>query len=226
MPRVLIVAPTTVVPDLSRTVLWRRDVERVFATNPYEGLHANRTCRPKLVVLAGSGYDAALGTVTAIRADPETRPVSLAVVRDEATPAEEAALREAGANAVFWGTAQKEWDGRLEALLDVPRRREARVPVRCTVWNHTAAGQKPTEGVSVNLSTRGMLLESDDDLDVGSRLDLAFRLPAETADLRVVAQVIREAPFEGRSRYGLEFLILRDAARDRIRAFVEFAEGR
>jgi hypothetical protein len=43
----------------------------------------------------------------------------------------------------------------------------------------------------------------------------------------VVAQVIRqEAGEEGRTRAGVEFVIVREVVRDRIRAFVEGEPGR
>jgi DNA-binding response OmpR family regulator len=225
MPRVLIVAPSNMVSGLSRTVLWRHDVERLFAVRPDEGLEAIRTSQPGLVILSGGAHDATVQQVEAIRKDPQTRRVSLAVVRDEVSLDEDVALRRAGANAILAGAiSPDEWDARLEELLNVPRRREARVPVHFAVWNYNAEGDPPTEGVSVNLSTRGMLLETSEELPQGSRLDLSFRLPGEHVDLRVVAQTVREEPRGGLTRYGLEFLILRDPARERIRSFVAAAE--
>jgi DNA-binding response OmpR family regulator len=225
MPRVLIVAPSNLVSGLSRTVLWRHDVERLFAARPDEGLEAIRTCQPGLVILSGGAHDAAVQQVQAIRSDPQTRRVSLAVVRDVVSLDEDVALRRAGANAILAGAiSPDEWDARLEELLNVPRRREARVPVRFAVWNYNAAGAPPTEGESINLSTRGMLLETTETLDHGARLDLSFRLPGEHVDLRVVAQNVREERIQDLMRYGLEFLILRDPARERIRNFVAAAE--
>ena len=221
MPRVLIVAPSNEVSGLSRTVLWRHDVERLFAARPDEGLEAIRNCRPGLVILSGGAHDAMMRTVQAIRADPDIRRVSLAVMRDAVSLEEDVALRRAGANAILAGAiTPDEWDARLEELLHVPRRREARVPVCFAVWNYHAVGYPPTEGTSINLSTRGMLLETTETLDRGCRLDLSFRLPCEHLDLQVVAQNVRDEVVEGRTRYGLEFLILRDPARDRIRGFV------
>jgi DNA-binding response OmpR family regulator len=219
------VAPSTLVSGLSRTVLWRHDVERLFAVRPDEGMEAIRTRQPGLVILSGGAHDATIQQVEAIRKDPQTRRVSLAVVRDVVTLDEDVALRRAGANAILAGAISPEdWDVRLEELLNVPRRREARVPVRFSVWNYNAAGGRPTEGESINLSTRGMLLETTETLDHGSRLDLSFRLPGEHLDLRVVAQTVREEKRGELMRYGLQFLILRDPARERIRNFVAAVE--
>jgi c-di-GMP-binding flagellar brake protein YcgR len=114
------------------------------------------------------------------------------------------------------------WDAWIEELLHVPRRRDARVPVSIAVWSHTAPGTDPARGVSLNISVKGMLLETAEPLDIGSKLDLTFTLPGGTA-LRVVGQVVREDPAgeDGLSRLGIEFLILRDGARERIRGYVE-----
>ncbi len=72
-----------------------------------------------------------------------------------------------------------------------------------------------------------MLLETVEPVEVGTKLDLSFRLPHDPADLRVVAQVIRqEAGEEERVRAGVEFVIVREAVRERIRAFVEREPGR
>ena len=73
--------------------------------------------------------------------------------------------------------------------------------------------------MSVNLSLKGMLLETERPTEIGSRLDLRFRLPADTQDLRTVGQVVREESARP-PRLGIAFLILRDSAREKIRAFV------
>ena len=65
-------------------------------------------------------------------------------------------------------------------------------------------------------------MESEEPLPVGSKLDLTFPLPDQGDDLHVVGQVVREAPREtGRARYGIEFLLPRREARERIEAFVD-----
>jgi len=112
------------------------------------------------------------------------------------------------------------WDAWIEELLNVPRRRDARVPVSIAVWSHTAPGSEPARGATVNISVKGMLLETTEPLDVGSKLDLTFTLPGGMP-IRAVGQVVREhlALDGGSSRLGVEFLILRDGARDRIRSY-------
>jgi PAS domain-containing protein len=133
-------------------------------------------------------------------------------------------LREAGANVVLPGRVDPVlWDSRLQELLSVPPRLEARIPVRLQAWyTGFVSGKEAIEGATLNLSVRGALLETTDPLDVGSKLDMTFRLPGSDAEIKVVAQVAREAEAShGRPRSAVKFLVLRDDARQRLRDFVE-----
>ena len=219
MPRVLIVASPATVSELERTVLWRSNIERVFAVG-HDPLESIRGTLPKMVLLGdepGAGTEELLHE---IRRHPDTRRVSVAVMAQKPDLAREDALRKAGANVVFAGEVVPcLWDGWLEQLLNVPPRRDARLPVRFEVWCHSAAGGEAVEGMSVNLSLKGMLLETEHPAEIGSRLDLRFRLPGDTHELRTVGQVVREEPNQP-TRLGVSFLILRDTARDKIRDFV------
>jgi PilZ domain len=228
MPRVLIMASPELVSELSSTILWRSDVDRVFAAadSSLDRIHAGQ---PDLVILAGEETAAVLALIGRIRGDGRTRGVSVGVVRHSVTLDEETQLRRAGANVVFGGQVVPYlWDAWIEELLHVPRRREARVPVSIAVWSHTAPGSDPGRGLSLNISVKGMLLETKEPLDIGSKLDLTFTLPGSAGPVRAVGQVVREDPASdsGPSRLGIEFLILRDGARDRIRSYVEAGEGR
>lgn len=222
MPRVLIMASPELVSELSSTILWRSEVDRVFAAAD-DGLDRIQAIRPDLVIVAGEDTAASLALLGQIRGDARTRTVSVGVVRRNVTLDEETQLRRAGANVIFGGQVVPYlWDAWIEELLQVPRRRDARVPVSIAVWSHTAPGSDPGRGTSLNISVKGMLLETTEVLDVGSKLDLTFTLPGG-GPVRAVGQVVREEPSPdgGPPRLGVEFLILRDGARERIRSFVE-----
>jgi PilZ domain-containing protein len=226
MARVLIMASPELVSELTGTILWRSDVDRVFASADSD-LDRIQAARPDLVILAGDDNDATVDLLARIRGDPRTRFVSVGVVRAMLSLEEETQLRRAGANVIFGGQVVPYlWDAWIEELLNVPRRRDARVPVSIAVWSHTAPGSEPGRGLSVNISVKGMLLETTEPLDVGAKLDLAFTLPGG-APVRAVGQVVREhpAPDGGPPRLGIEFLILRDGGRDRIRSYVEAGGG-
>jgi hypothetical protein len=228
MPKVLIVAGPDLTPKLERTVVWRSDVERLFVTDLAGAFPAACDALPKLVILDGAPQDQVIETLRRFRSDGLTRKMSLAVLRQSATVTEVEALRRAGANVVFAGDALPYlWDAWLEELLEVPKRRVVRVPLRLDVWSRFDPSAEPLLGSIVDISVKGMLLETAEGIEVGTKLDLSFRLPGDPADLRVVAQVVREEPGEdGRVRAGVEFVIVRAAVRDRIRSFVEGEPGR
>jgi hypothetical protein len=223
MPKVLIVAGPELTAKLERTVVWRSGVERLFAADLAGAFPAACDALPKLVILDGAPQDQVVEILRRFRNDGLTRKMSLAVLRQSATVPEVEALRRAGANVVFAGDALPYlWDAWLEELLEVPKRRVVRVPLRLDVWSRYDPLAEPLRGSIVDVSIKGMLLETADAIEVGTKLDLSFRLPGDPADLRMVAQVIRqEAGEDGRARSGVEFVIVREAVRDRIRAFVE-----
>jgi len=228
MTKVLIVAGSELTAVLERTVVWRSDVQRLFAPDLAGAFEAACSALPKLVILDGAPQDQVLEILRRFRADGLTRKMSLAVLRRSATVPEVESLRRAGANVVFAGDALPYlWDAWLEELLEVPRRRVVRVPLRLDVWSRSEATEEPLLGSIVDISVKGMLLETAEPIEVGTKLDLSFRLPEDPTDLRVVAQVIRqEAGEEGRTRAGVEFVIVRAVVRERIRAFVEGEPGR
>jgi DNA-binding response OmpR family regulator len=228
MPKVLIVATPESAPELGRTVLWRSDIERVFAPDPVLAFDVARSQLPNLVLLEVPDVDSALDWIHRLRADDAGRSLPVAVVSRTASRWDQERLRRGGANEVLAGDVDPfVWDARLESLLNVPRRREVRVPVRFGVWSRFAPETEAAQGLVVNISVRGMLVQPAEPVQVGARLDLAFRLPRSTEDLKAVGQVVREASaFEGRPRYGLEFLILRGDARERIATFVQEEERR
>jgi PAS domain S-box-containing protein len=219
---VLIVAPSDLASELGRTVLWRSGVERAFAGDPEAGFVAARALAPRLVVLDASTVEEAVSFVRRLREDPHTRPTAIAVLSH--SHEDEERLREAGANVVLPGQVDPAlWDNRLQELMSVPPRLQARIPVRLQAWfTGFVSGKEAIEGTTVNLSVRGALLETTDPLEVGSKLDMSFRLPGKGAEIKVVGQVAREAGSgQGRPQSAVKFLVLRDDARQRIQEFVD-----
>jgi CheY-like chemotaxis protein len=222
MPRVLIAAPPDLVAELDRSILKRSGVERVVALHPETAFEAIRTSRPDLVILGETPGNDTCALLRRIRTDPAARAASLAVIsRLPPSPAEEAALRRAGANVILTaGMVPDMSDESIDQLLDVPLRREAHVPVRFVVWSHVGPDNAPMEGRSINVSIRGLLLQTPEPVDIGSKLELTFHLPDDEVEIRAVGKAVREHPWGEGKQIGVEFLILRDAARDRIRAYV------
>ena len=222
MPRVLIAAPSDLVAALDRSILTRSGVERVLALHPEQALESIRASRPDLVILGENPGRDTCALLRGIRTDPGTRNVQLAVItRVPPSPSEEADLRRAGANVVLTADMVPDMsEESIDQLLDVPLRREAKVSVRFVVWSHVGPENAPVEGCSINVSVRGLLLQTPEPVDIGSKLELTFRLPDDDVEIRAVGKAVREHPWGEGKQIGVEFLILRDAARDRIRAFV------
>jgi PAS domain S-box-containing protein len=226
VPAVLIVAPSDLTSELGRTVLWRSGIERAFAGDSQTGFEAARSLAPSLVVLDASTVEEAVSFVRRLRQDPETRPTAIAVLSH--SHEDEDRLREAGANVVLPGRVDPAlWDSRLQELLSVPPRLETRIPVKLQAWyTGFVSGKEVVDATTVNLSVRGALLETADPLEVGSKLDMTFRLPGSEAEIKIVGQVAREAESSrGRPRSAVKFLVLRDDARERLWDFVEAGLG-
>ena len=216
MPQVLICAPAGRETELAGTPLWRADMERHVASGVEEALLAVAS-RPDLVAV-DRDLPRAAELVAALRADPATRRSSIVVLaRGDHDPLE-VELLECGANAVLRLPPGPDWETRLRELLAVPVRRQARLAVRLRVEGFRAGGV-PVEGVALDLSQTGMLLEVRTALRPGDDLDLRFHTP-DKALVEARGRVVRQA---SPVRYGVQFASLGTAERDRIRRFVESA---
>src|SRR4051812_3612636 len=160
MSKVLVISAADLRSDLGRTVLWRSDIERSFAADLAAGMAAMRSLIPSLVVIDGALPDAA-GAIRQLREDPDTRPAAIVAVSRQPGQADADVLRAAGANVVVPAQADPLlWDARLDELLKVPRRRDARIPVRLETWSRVSDGGDVVEGSALNISVNGILFES------------------------------------------------------------------
>jgi len=223
MAKLLVVSPVDLGPELGRSVLWRPSVERFVAADGEAAMDMARRASPSLIVVDGFDPPGATELIRRLRSDSHTRPTAIAVLSRSPSLADEAAYRRAGANVVFSGVVHPElWDARLEELLNVPRRLEARIPVRLATWSRATPEATPIEGLTLNISIHGILLETPARLGVGTKIDLSFTLPGSDGEIQVLGQLMREgAVGPDRWQSGVKFLILRGDARERIAAFIE-----
>ena len=219
MAAALICSQQDLQPELGHTVLWRTGIERHVATRLEEARMMAVAARPDIVVV-DRDLPRADELIAALRQDPGTRRVSIAVVaRGDLDPAE-LGLLEAGANAILRLPPGPDWDERLVRLLDVPARREARLPVEFGVDTlGTGVGERlPAQ--AVNLSRSGMLIETMFDLGVGDEVELEFSLEGEEVLAR--GRVVRR----GEPRlFGVQFAALPDYAAAKIQRFVGSPEA-
>ena len=102
------------------------------------------------------------------------------------------------------------------------RRFGARIPVE--MWVEESTDHELYFQRSANISLGGIYLENTIPHPVGTVVQLAFTLPGDTQKVRVKGEIVNAD--NGQLGMGVKFLQLDEAARDRIRAFVQRAERR
>jgi len=215
MAAALICSQENLQPELGQTALWRADLERHVATGVDEARMMAVAVKPD-IVLVDRDLPRVDQLIAALREDPATRQVSIAVVARGDLDPSEVALLGAGANAILRLPPGADWDERLVRLLHVSARREARLPVEVGVdMLGTGVGEwRPAQ--ALNLSRSGILIETSAELGVGDELELEFLLEGEA--LLTHGRVVRR----GEPRlFGVQFGPLPEYAAVRIERFVE-----
>jgi len=217
-----VIGPEDLSGEIGETVLGRPDIDRAHQPDVSQALETTREARPNLVVLDLPRAEA-LACTRQIREDESTRPTAIVWLNRKDPPDVESELTASGVNAVVPVPVDPFlWDRRLEELLSVPARRISRIPARLRDWSTFVSGADEVEGTVVNIGSRGVLLETARELELGAKVGLRLDLPGESGEVAAVGQVVRLAAGEGDvQRLGIEFLIYRGDARDRITAYVE-----
>ena len=220
--KVLVVGPDSLSGELAPTVLGRPDIDRLHVASAAEALEAAERVRPHMVVVDLSSSEAR-SLAEQLRENEGTRPTAIVVLSRTPRPDAETELRDAGVNVVVPVPIDPFlWDRRLEELLSVPARRGHRIPVRLRDWSRFVSDADEDDGAVVNIGARGVLLETARQLELGTKVGLSFSLPGDPAPVAVVGQVVRLAgEDEGLARVGVEFLVYRADARERIASFVD-----
>jgi hypothetical protein len=217
MVSALICSPTALEDELQDTLVFRNGFDRHLARRADDALMLAIEVRPGLVIIDADLMDAPQ-LITGLRGGEATRHTSIVVIARGDFDPDEVELLEVGANAILRLPASEDWTPRLERLLHVPLRKEIRLPVDLKVEAFAAGVPEPEPGEAVNLSTRGMLLETWASLHTGDDIDLCFRLPPDAQDLRAAGRVVRLA---GPSRFGVEFTELGSDVPPRIARYLE-----
>lgn len=219
MSSALICSPEELEPELGGTLLWRREFERHVATRLEDARLLAVAARPA-IVLVDRDLTRAAELIAQLRQDPATRALSIAVLsRGDFDPGE-VELLEAGANAILRLPPGPDWDERLLGLLQVPIRREIRIPVQLAV--EAGADRPDVPALALNLSVNGMLMESHAALAVGDELSLSFPLPGDAEVVVGRARVVRQA---GARQHGVSFLSLEGDGRERVERFIGTARS-
>jgi hypothetical protein len=206
--------------DLGQTMLWREDVDRHLVGRLEDARTMALAARPSIVVV-DRDLPWASRLVAALRQDASTRGLSIVVVaRGDFDPAE-IELLELGANAVLRLPIDEGGDARLERLVNVPVRKEARFSVSFQVDTFAADSAEGEPALALNLSQNGMLMEVSTALRVGADVLLRFPLGDAPPAVRSRGRVVRVA---SASQYGIEFTDVEPEVATRIHEFLETLE--
>jgi hypothetical protein len=230
LPTLLLAVPDDAQARLQTTLFWRADMRRTV-TSPEELFTVARTISPDLIVLTDAvGLERVQELAEQLRREPVTHDSIVIVLSDDV--AMQGALEGSSVSLVLPWTFgelgdQAPWHQRLEELLNLRERGETRVladfPAQAVI---SAAGAPPqrAEVSSLNLSSRGMLLETHEPLPRGARIELSFRLPkagASGPEVAVIGEIVRTAETaDGRKFAGIHFTVVRKDARLAIRDFL------
>jgi hypothetical protein len=212
----LIYANRDLESDLCHTLFWREDLERYVVDRAEDARMLAFTAEPHVVVVERE-MPGVHDLIASLRNGSFPHPVSIVAVshvpgvpEDEEAPAD-------GVDAVLSLPAGPAWDDRLDPLLQMPTRKDARFDVHFDV--ETLLRQKPAahRGLALNISARGMLIEcSDLRLRPGDDVALSLPIPGGIA-VEGRARVVR-TPVE--ERLGLRFEAFAGNGDARVRDFV------
>ena len=200
MAVVVICANRSLDKELQGTVLFRSGIERENVRSVGEvqtRLNAGRVallCLHKNV----SGIET---LVRNLRKSNTLKRVSIVVFSEDDFDPSEVELLEAGVNAILRLPPGDDFNDRVGKLIEVPFRRDVRIPVRLQVSASSGFGATvPVLGL--NLSATGILVESNHPLNMGDEVNIAFRFEESGEIFSATAHITRTA---GPNKYGATF---------------------
>jgi len=224
--RILLVDHSRGALTFQETILRRRDTIILTALAGSEGLQKARDEQPHLIIFGFDLFDmTAPEFCREIRNDEATKSASLLLIADKAHPDHGDLCLSAGCNDVIFRPIQRrELDSKVEKLTAIPVRRQLRTITKIEV--SLEKNGRFVLGRSVNISASGMLLEVDRMLPGDGVVRLHFYLPGDAVPLQLEAQVLR-AEFSGTmAKYGMRFIDLQPAERERIERYVHRLRSR
>jgi len=136
-----------------------------------------------------------------LRKSATQKKISLIVLSEDDFDPSEVELLEAGANAILRLPPNDDFNARIGRLMDVPSRRDVRIPVRLQVAATSGFGAT-VPVLAQNLSHSGMLIESNHPLNMGDEVSIALRFEESGEIFSATAHITRNA---GPNRYGARF---------------------
>lgn len=185
--------------DLQDTVLVRSGMERVLVRSVAE-VQTRLAGGPVALLCLHRNVTGIEGLIKALRRSPLKRMSILVLSEDDFDPSE-IELLEAGANAILRLPPADDFDARVGRLIEVPSRKDVRLPVRLQVVASSGFGAT-VPVLAQNLSATGVLLESNHQLNMGDEVSLTLRFEDSGELFSASAHITRTA---GPNRYGARF---------------------
>jgi len=206
-------------------LLDREVLDVLSADTGKEAIAAHRDNKADVIVLGHDLPDMTpLDFCKQVREDDELKDVSIIAGLKNTGDMAAKRFMEAGANVcVKTPVDTEEFVTALAKLLSIPLRQAIRVMVKLKV--DAKDGSDFMIASTVNLSSTGMLIECENELEWGDRVEASFYLPAEKGfdKITVNAMVVRDemGRFEGLKGYGLEFTEFTEGSPSLIEKYVQ-----
>jgi len=198
-----------------------RGVKVVNVSSGTVALEMIRNLKPALVIL---GYEledlSAAEVVRRMKKNPQSRHVPVIILYDPAQAQSGDASALACDEAISRPVDTDLLMQKISARLNVPFRRHNRIPVDLGVeFSHDGGELK---AFARNISEGGLFIETNDALEIGSRLTLSFTLPGQSSPLVVPGEVVRRIELRSDFRFGLgvQFRGLPPTSREQILDFL------
>jgi len=219
--KVLVVPEQRQTSSLGASFFDRESIRVRAARDAAEMLRICRVWRPALLIFDVAALDAGIAELCdELRADAELAGIKILVLRDDDTGAGAAADAEAGADR---SVAAEQLQVAVLELLGLRRRRAERVDAQLLArfdgLTGSSAGQPLNFASVVKLSETGAVLETAQELKVGSEGSVLFALPG-AADRLTLSCVVRGLVDAEALRFAIEFLDRPEEARVAIAEFV------
>jgi CheY-like chemotaxis protein len=218
MKKILIVDDVATFIEKEKTILSRADFQLFSATSGKEALALHRAKEMDLIITDLDMPDMSGDRLcTAIRKDPTLKKVSVIIV-SSGGKAELERTERCGANAhVAKPIKPVQLLEKVSQLLDVPERKSYRVILKVTV-----NGKDRNESFfcsSRNISSSGMLIETDKFLEKRDRISCSFFLP-NSERITVEGEIVRIVQ-EGKAyHYGIRYIDMSAQQRSAVDAFI------
>lgn len=186
--------------DLQGTVLFRNGVQREIVRTAAEVQTRLAAGRVALLCIHRqvAGIEPLIRT---LRKSATLKRISIVVFSEDDFDPSEVEVLEAGANAILRLPPGDDFNTRVGRLIEVPARRDVRIPVRLQVGASSGFGAT-VPVLALNLSATGVLIESNHHLNMGDEVHVAFRFDESGEIFSATAHITRNA---GPNRYGATF---------------------